>query len=116
MDYTYTILILLLPFLSFLVLGLAGKWLSHRTAGLFGTSVLGIVTAMSYYTAFTYFTADRINDVFPTLVPYNFTWNHAGPHLGHDAHRYLHRFIDGTYLLLRLHAWRTWFPAILCLS
>ena len=69
MDYTYTILILLLPFLSFLVLGLAGKWLSHRTAGLFGTSVLGIVTAMSYYTAFTYFTADRINDVFPTLVP-----------------------------------------------
>ena len=74
MDYTYTILILLLPFLSFLVLGLAGKWLSHRTAGLFGTSVLGIVTAMSYYTAFTYFTADRINDVFPTLVPYNFTW------------------------------------------
>ena len=37
----YTILILLLPLLSFLVLGLGGKWMSHRTAGLIGTAVLG---------------------------------------------------------------------------
>ena len=74
MDYTYTILILLLPFLSFLFLGLAGKWLSHRAAGLFGTTVLGVVTVLSYYTAFTYFTADRVNGVFQTLVPVNFEW------------------------------------------
>ena len=74
MDYSYTILILLLPFLSFLFLGLAGKWLSHRTAGLFGTTVLAVVAGMSYYTAFNYFTADRVNGVFQTLVPYNFTW------------------------------------------
>ena len=74
MDYTYTLLILLLPFLSFLFLGLAGKWLSHRTAGLIGTLVLGAVAAMSYYTAFEYFTADRVNGVFQTLVPFNFTW------------------------------------------
>ena len=74
MDYTYTILILLLPFLSFLFLGLAGKWLSHRAAGLFGTTVLGVVTVLSYYTAFTYFTADRVDGVFQTLVPVNFVW------------------------------------------
>ena len=37
----YTILILLLPFLSFLALGLGGKWMSHRTAGLIGTAALG---------------------------------------------------------------------------
>ena len=74
MDYTYTILILLLPFLSFLFLGLAGKWLSHRAAGLFGTIVLGVVTVLSYYTAFTYFTADRVNGVFQTLVHVNFEW------------------------------------------
>ena len=36
----YTILILLLPFLSFLALGLGGKWMSHRTAGLIGTAAL----------------------------------------------------------------------------
>ena len=42
--YSYTIFIMLLPLLSFLVLGLAG------------------------------FTADRVNGVFQTFVPYNFTW------------------------------------------
>ena len=36
----YTILILLLPFLSFLALGIGGKWMSHRTAGTIGTLVL----------------------------------------------------------------------------
>ena len=44
----YTILILLLPLLSFLVLGLGGKWMSHRTAGLIGTAVLGAVAVLSY--------------------------------------------------------------------
>lgn len=74
MDFSYTALILLLPFLSFLFLGLAGKWLGHRTSGLIGTIVLGIVAALSYYTAFEYFSADRVDGVFQTLVPYNFTW------------------------------------------
>lgn len=74
MDYQYTILILLLPFFSFLLLGLGGKWLSHKAAGLFGTCMLGVVTILSYYTAFEYFTADRVNGVFQTLVPYNFEW------------------------------------------
>ena len=47
----YTILILLLPFLSFLVLGLGGKWMSHRTAGLIGTASLTVTAALSYLTA-----------------------------------------------------------------
>ena len=71
----YTIFILLLPFLSFLVLGIGGKWMSHRTAGLIGTVVLGIVAALSYYTAAVYFGAPREADgTFATLRPYNFTW------------------------------------------
>lgn len=71
----YTLFILLLPFLSFLLLGLAGKWLSHRTAGLIGTACLLVVAILSYMTAFDYFTQPRTTDgVFPTLVPYNFTW------------------------------------------
>ena len=36
----YTIFILLLPLLSFLVLGIGGKWMTHRTAGIIGTTVL----------------------------------------------------------------------------
>ena len=53
----YTILILLLPFLSFLALGIGGKWMSHRTAGTIGTLVLAAVTVLSYVTAVHYFSA-----------------------------------------------------------
>ena len=70
-----TILILLLPFLSFLILGIGGKWMSHRTAGAIGTLILGAVVVLSYVTAFQYFSAPRLEDgTFATLIPYNFTW------------------------------------------
>ena len=71
----YTILILLLPFFSFLLLGVFGKYLSHKTAGLIGTAVLLVGAILAYYTAFEYFTQPRTADgVFPTLMPYNFKW------------------------------------------
>ena len=41
----YTIFILLLPLLSFLVLGIGGKWMTHRTAGIIGTTVLAVVVS-----------------------------------------------------------------------
>jgi len=75
MDYGYTILILLLPLFSFLVLGLCGMKMSHKAAGLIGTTSLGVVTVLSYLTAFQYFTAARTAEgVYATLMPYNFTW------------------------------------------
>lgn len=71
----YTLLILLLPFFSFLLLGICGKWLSHKTAGLIGMLVLGVVAVLSYTTAYEYFTLPRTAEgVFETLTPYNFTW------------------------------------------
>ncbi len=80
MDFTYTLLILLLPLLSFLVIGLpdfAGNkyaW-SHKAAGLIGTCSLGLVTVLSYITAFQYFTAPCLADgTFATYVPFNYTW------------------------------------------
>ena len=60
MDYSYSFLILLLPLLSFVIIGLAGMKMSHKVAGLIGTTSLGLVTVLSYYTAFVYFTADRV--------------------------------------------------------
>ena len=42
----YTILILLLPLLSFLFLGLAGMKLKPVAAGLVGTAVLGVIAAV----------------------------------------------------------------------
>ena len=71
----YTILILLLPFLSFLALGLGGKWMSHRTAGLIGTASLCAVTVLAYATAIAYFSMPRLAEgTYETLMPYNYTW------------------------------------------
>ncbi len=71
----YTLLILLLPLLSFLVLGLAGMRMKHGVAGAIGTVVLGAVTVLSYVTAALYFGAGRGTDgQYPTLQPYNFEW------------------------------------------
>ena len=72
----YTIFILLLPFLSFLLLGVFGKWFSHKAAGLIGTAVLLAVAAMSYYTAYEYFfmTPRTAEGALPALMPYNYTW------------------------------------------
>ena len=71
----YTILILVLPVLSFLVLGLTGMFMKHRVAGLIGTASLMGVTILSYLTAFKYFMSPRTADgVYPTLTPWNIEW------------------------------------------
>lgn len=75
MEFKYTILILLLPLLSFLLLGLAGMKMKHRLAGSIGTISLGVVALLSYVTAYNYFTLDRTAEgVFPTVQPWNFEW------------------------------------------
>ena len=76
MLYNLSILILLLPLLSFLVLALRGMKMSHKLAGLIGTTSLGLVTILSYVTAIAYFfLAGRCADgAYATIVPYNFTW------------------------------------------
>ena len=71
----YTILILLLPLASFLVLGLAGMKMRPAAAGAVGTAVLAVVALLSYWTAFEYFSAGRdAAGVFPTLIPWNAVW------------------------------------------
>lgn len=71
----YTILILVLPVLSFLVLGLTGMFMKHRVAGLIGTASLLGVTILSYLTAFKYFMSPRTADgSYPTLTPWNIEW------------------------------------------
>ena len=78
----YTILILLLPLLSFLFLGLAGMKLKPVVAGAIGTAVLAVVALLSYCTAFEYFSAGRdASGVFPTLVPWNTVWPVSYTHL-----------------------------------
>ena len=71
----YTILILLLPFLSFILTGLLGTRLKPVAAGTFGTAVTGIVALLSYWTAFSYFGAGRnAEGIYPTMIPWNAEW------------------------------------------
>ncbi len=78
-NFSYTIWILLLPLFSFVVVALIdyfrGKrgW-SHQAAGLIATCVMGVVTILCYLTAIQYFSLNRVDGVFSTLVPYNTTW------------------------------------------
>ena len=71
----YTILILLLPFLSFLLIGLLGTKLKPVAAGAAGTAVTGMVAVLCYITAFMYFGAGRdASGVFPQTVAWNSVW------------------------------------------
>lgn len=71
----FTILILVLPLLSFTLLGLAGKKMPHKVAGLIGTFTLAAVTVLSYYAAITYFAGGRdANGVYAEVMPYCFRW------------------------------------------
>ena len=76
MDYSYAFLILLLPALSFVVLGLAGMKMSHKASGLLGTCVLSVVTALCYYTAIKYFLIDgrAADGLYPTVTVFDFAW------------------------------------------
>lgn len=71
---SHTIFIVILPLVSFLILGLMDTRWKAKTAGIFGTAVLSVITALSYYTAFNYFTADRIDGKFEKIIPYNTVW------------------------------------------
>ena len=74
-DFGYTIWILIIPFVTFVVLGLFGMKLKAKISGLVGTTALGIVTALSYITAFSYFSGNGMTDgVFQKIVAFNSVW------------------------------------------
>ena len=55
MEPVIPIIILALPLTMFLVLGLFGHKMAHRTAGILGTLGMGVTMILAYFTAFTYF-------------------------------------------------------------
>ena len=80
----YTLFILLLPLTSFILLGLFGIKLSHKISGLIGTGSLLIMAQLSYVAAFSYFTTQRIDAVFQTVIPINVLWLKMGTNLHID--------------------------------
>ena len=55
MEQTIPILILAIPLFMFLFLGICGKYMQHKWAGIIGTAGMGVTMILAYYTAFTYF-------------------------------------------------------------
>ncbi len=73
MDFSYTILILVLPFLIFLLIGsLGSRWRPHLS-GLLGTSGLFIITVLAYVTAFNYF-IHRTGEAYQAIEASQLTW------------------------------------------
>ncbi|MBK9391521.1 MAG: NADH-quinone oxidoreductase subunit L [Bacteroidetes bacterium] len=74
-NFGYTIWILLLPFLMFLLLGLAGHKLKPKLSGLLGTAGLGIITVLSYITAYKYFfTSEKVDGAYQKIIALNGVW------------------------------------------
>lgn len=76
MGFEYTLLILLCPAFSFILLGLAGMKMPHKVAGLIGTLSLAVVFGLSCYTAYEYFFCmpTLADGTYQILQPYNYTW------------------------------------------
>ena len=70
----YTVLILILPLLTFLALGLLGTKLKPTTAGCIGTLSLAICALLAYMTAWQYFSMPRVEGVRLPVIPFNFEW------------------------------------------
>ena len=79
------LLIPLLPFLSFLLLGLFGKSFFKNKAGLVGVIVMLVSFLISVVTAATYFFREgKINGVYQQMVPFELNWLTFGNGLSID--------------------------------
>ena len=76
-DYTYTLLIPLIPLALFLFTGLTGHKFKPVVSGLIGTTGLFVVTILSYMTAIRYFWTDHVEGMgYTSLKAYETTWIH----------------------------------------
>lgn len=74
-DFSYTLLIPLIPLVMFVLIGLTGHKFKPIVSGVAGTIGLGVVTFLSYFTAITYFWGtEKIADTFQKIIPYNTVW------------------------------------------
>ena len=74
-NFNYTVWILWIPFLAFIVLGLAGHKLKPRLSGLLGTAGLAFITVLAYITAFRYFfTGHTAGEAYKAVLAANSVW------------------------------------------
>lgn len=73
-GYTYTVFILLIPLVMFLVTGLLGMKWKPIVSGLLGTIGMGISFVLSLITAGSYFFGGHHAEGFSTIIPFEVTW------------------------------------------
>src|ERR1051326_8874497 len=84
-NATIIALIPLLPLAGFIILGLFGKKVFGRSAGIVGTTLLLASTAIAIYTAYGYFfDYGKVNGVYQKLIPVQLTWLQFGKDLSID--------------------------------
>src|SRR5688572_998255 len=86
MQYShYIILIPLLPFAGFVILGLFGRKYLKQSSGIIGTGLLLISTALSIYAAYNYFFVDgKVDGVYQSITAVKYTWLSFSENLGID--------------------------------
>ncbi len=72
--YNYTILILIIPLVMFLVTGLLGMKWKPIVSGLLGTIGLGVSFVLSLITAFSYFFVGEHSEGFQAIIPFEVLW------------------------------------------
>lgn len=81
-DYTYTLLIPLIPLAVFLFTGLTGHKFKPVVSGLIGTTGLFVVFILSYITAIRYFWTDHVAGMgYHSLKAFEIQWLHLGEKL-----------------------------------
>jgi NADH-quinone oxidoreductase subunit L len=74
-DYSFTLLIPLLPLALFIVIGLTSGKMKPTLSGYIGTLGMLIVTLLSYFTAYQYFfNRPEGAGVFEKIIPFNMVW------------------------------------------
>ena len=71
----FSVYIILIPMLMFLIIGLGSTKLSPRVAGILGTLGLSVSTVLSYITAFRYFFAEGLQEgIYSSITAWSVEW------------------------------------------
>lgn len=70
MENLSIILIAVIPFLTFLILGVFGNKFAPKAAGILATTMLAIITVIAYYTAYSFFISKEISEG----IQFDFSW------------------------------------------
>ncbi|NDV78580.1 NADH-quinone oxidoreductase subunit L [Dysgonomonas sp. 511] len=89
--FNYSILILILPAVMFLILGLGGKYMKPVVAGILGSISLGVMAILAYMTAYQYFfeVGKDADGIYQAINVFNFEWLRFTDSLHIDLGMYL---------------------------